>query len=111
MKEDPNEFDDHDMGRVVGITAAQPGWWAVQRDPKTNRELGRNPVAAWVVTEITERMTKNQLRYRYPVVHGVDPGGRGWSGEVLNSGDVEYVYDPDFRLSNEGTAEAREETG
>jgi hypothetical protein len=101
MMEEPNDFDDHDKGRVVGITAAPAGWWAVRRDRETEKELGRDAVAAWVLTEVTFRMKDGRLR-RHPHVYGVDPSGSGWPGEVIEEFDVDYVYDPHYRRVESG---------
>lgn len=91
--DEPAKFDDSDKGRVVGIAPAAPGWWAVY-NPHTGDEF-RCPVAAWVVTEMTIRMTRSGKLSRYPAVTGVDPTGGGWDGSPIEQ-DVEYVYEPDY---------------
>src|SRR5262245_34876081 len=96
MMEEPNDLDEDDMGREVGITAALPGWWAVRRYRDTKEELGRDDVAGEVLTEDTIRMKDGHLRRR-PRLYGVDPSGSGWAGDVIETIYVDYIYDPHFR--------------
>ncbi len=95
MKDIDIGYDDRDDGRVVGITAAGPGWWAVYRHPRGDIRV---PVAAWVVKEETRIPDHTGLPLRTAHVFGVESTGDGeWPGMAIiapQSQTVEYVYDP-----------------
>ncbi len=94
----PEDFDQEDEGRVVGIAPGMPGWWVVYADEDGAK--WRAPICAWVLREVTIRPLGSRKLRRYSSVSGVDPTGQGWTGEPCDEtgNDIyEYVYDPDYR--------------
>lgn len=89
--------DYEDDGRVVGITSAMPGWWAVYHDEHGDF---RAPVAAWVLTEHTSQRYKSHMMFRSPSVFAVVPTGDSMGVDVVTTDDYDHiVYDPDYRAT------------